>query len=140
MAPLGFEVTERPKVSIETREATTGRVGPRLHGALVLSGERHGRPVSVRIGSGETSPRSEVKVGVTTPEFKAKSRDGKVRPGEDVPVPFAAVLQAMPNSTRWKKLTVEGSSEGIVVARKGGLQADWLCDLWLAEQLADAAA
>jgi len=140
MAPLGFEVTERPKVSIGTREATTGRVGPKLHGALVLSGERHGRLVSVRIDSGETSPRSEVTVGAATPEFKAKSRDGKVRPGEDVPVPFAAVLQAMPNSTRWKKLTVEGGSEGIVVARKGGLQADWLCDLWLAEQLADAAA
>jgi hypothetical protein len=140
MAPLGLEVTERPKVNIETREATTGRVGPRLHGALVLSGERHGRPVSVRIGSGETNPRSEVKVGVTTPEFKAKSRDGKVRPGDDVPVPFAAVLEAMPNSTRWKKLTIEGGPEGIIVARKGGLQADWLCDLWLAERLAGAAA
>lgn len=140
MAPLGFEVTERPTVNIEVREATTGRMGPKLHGALVLSGERHGRPVSVQIGSGETSPRSEVKIGVATPEFKAKSRDGKVRPGDDVPAPFAAALKAMPNSTRWKKLTVEGGPEGIVVARKGGLQADWLCDLWLAERLAEAAA
>jgi hypothetical protein len=138
MAPLGFEVTERPEVNIEVREATSGRVGPRIHGALVLSGERHGRPVSVRLGSGEVSARSEVTIRVATPEFKAKSRDGKVRPGDDVPAPFAAVLRAMPNSTRWKKLTVEGSPEGIVVARKGGEQADWLCDLWLAEQLADA--
>jgi hypothetical protein len=140
MAPLGLEVTERPKVGIETREATTGRVGPRLHGALVLAGERYSRPVSVRIGSGETSPHSEVKVGVATPEFKAKSRDGKVRPGEDVPAPLAAALKAMPNSTRWKKLTVEGGPEGIVVTRKGGAQAEWLCDLWLAERLAEAAA
>ena len=62
MAPLGFEVTERPQVNIEVREATTGRVGPKIHGALVLSGERHGRPVSVRLGSGEVSPRSEVTV------------------------------------------------------------------------------
>jgi hypothetical protein len=139
MAPLGLEATERPKVGIETREATTGRVGPKLRGALVLSGERHGRPVSVRIGSGETSPRTEVRVGVATPAFEAKSRDGKVRPGGDVPAPFAAALQAMPNSTRWKKLTVEGGPEGIVVARKGGAQADWLCDLWLAEHLAEAA-
>ena len=45
----------------------------------------------------------------------------------------------MPNSTRWKKITVDGGPEGIVVARKGGAQADWLCDLWLAERLADAA-
>jgi hypothetical protein len=138
MAPLGFEVSERPTVNIEVREATTGRVGPKIHGALVLKGERHGRPVSVRLGSGEVSPQSEVKVGVATPEFKAKSRDGKVRPGDDVPAPFAAALRAMPNSTRWKKLTVEGGPEGIVVARKGGAQADWLCDLWLAERLADA--
>jgi hypothetical protein len=139
MAPLGLEVTERPKVDIEVREATTGRVGPRVHGALMLSGERHGRPVSVRLGSGEVSPHSEVTVRVATPEFKAKSRDGKVRPGDDVPATFAAALRDMPNSTRWKKLTVEGGPQGIVVARKGGAQADWLCDLWLAERLADVA-
>jgi hypothetical protein len=134
MAPLALEVTERPKVNIEVREATTGRVGPKIHGALVLSGERHGRPVSVRLGSGEVSPHSEVTVRLTTPEFKAKSRDGKVRPGDEVPASFAAVLRGMPNSTRWKKLTVEGGPEGIVIARKGGAQADWLCDLWLAER------
>jgi hypothetical protein len=139
MAPLGLEVTERPKVSIEVREATTGRVGPKVHGALVLNGERHGRAVSVRLGSGEVSPHSEVTVRVATPEFKAKSRDGKVRPGDEVPAPFATALRGMPNSTRWKKLTVEGGPGGIVVARKGGVQADWLCDLWLAERLADAA-
>ena len=139
MAPLGLAVSERPQVNIEVREATTGRVGPKIHGALVLSGERHGRAVSVRLGSGEMSPHSEVTVRLATAEFKAKSRDGKVRPGDDVPPPFAAALRAMPNSTRWKKLTVEAGPEGIVVARKGGAQADWLCDLWLAERLADAA-
>lgn len=139
MAPLGFEVTERPKVNVEVREPTTGRMGPKVRGALVLSGERHGRPVSVRLGSGEVSPHSEVTVRVATAEFKAKSRDGKVRPGDEVPAPFATALRGMPNSTRWKKLTVEGGPEGIVVARKGGSQADWLCDLWLAERLADAA-
>jgi len=139
MAPLGFEVTERPKVNIEVREATTGRVGPKIHGALVLSGERHGRPVSVRLGSGEVSARSEVTVGAPVPEFKAKSRDGKVRPGGEVPERIAAAMRSMPNSTRWKKLTVAGGPEGIVIERKGGAQADWLCDLWLAERLADAA-
>jgi hypothetical protein len=140
MAPLGFEVTERPKVNIETRDATTGRVGPKIHGALVLSGERHGRQVSVRLGGGEVSSRGEVTVRVETPEFKAKSRDGRVRPGDEVPAAIAAALGDIPNSTRWKKLTVEGGPEGIIVARKGGTQADWLCDLWLAEHLADAAA
>jgi hypothetical protein len=138
MAPLGLEVTERPKVNIEVREATTGRVGPKIHGALVLSGERHGRQVTVQLGSGEVSPHSEVKVRVPAPEFKAKSRDGKVRPGDAVPAGITESLRSMPNSTRWKKLTVEGGPEGIVVNRKGGTQVDWLCDLWLAERLADA--
>jgi hypothetical protein len=134
MAPLGFEVTERPKVSIETRDATTGRVGPKVRGALVLSGERHGRQVSVRLGDG----RSEVKVIVAVPEFEAKSRDGRVRPGKDAPAAVGEALEASPNSTRWKKVAAEGGPEGIVVTRKGGEQADWLCDLWLAELLAGA--
>lgn len=139
MAPLGFEVTERPQVNIEVREATTGRVGPKIHGALVLSGERHGRPVSVRLGSDEVSSRSEVTVRVASPQFEAKSRDGRVRPAKGAPDAVAEALQVVPNSTRWKKVTVEGSAEGIVVSRTGGGQADWLCDLWLAERLADSA-
>ncbi len=140
MAPLGFEVTERPKVSIETRDPTTGRVGPKIRGALMLEGQRHGRSVSVRLGSGEVSSTSEVTVQVATPEFEAKSRDGRVRPakGAELPATIAAALEAVPNSTRWKKLEVEGGPEGIVVSRKGGQQADWLCDLWLAERLAEA--
>lgn len=138
MAPLGLEVTERPTVSIETREATTGRVGPKIHGALVLSGERHGHGVSAKRDSGEASSRSEVSVAAPVPEFKAKSRDGKVRPAEGTPESVAAALKAVPNSTRWKKVSVEGGPEGIVVTRKGGEQADWLCDLWLAERLAAA--
>ncbi|HEX7246132.1 MAG TPA: hypothetical protein VF245_11250 [Solirubrobacterales bacterium] len=135
MAPLGLEVTERPKVNIEVREATTGRVGPKIHGALVLSGERHGRAVSMRTADGT----SEVTVRVASPEFKAKSRDGRVRPPEDAPAAIAEALRTVPNSTRWKKLTVEGGPDGIAVTRKGLTdQADSLCDLWLAERLADS--
>jgi hypothetical protein len=106
MAPLGFEVTERPKVNIEVREATTGRVGPKIHGALVLSGERHGRPVSVRLGD----KSSEVSLREPCEEYAATS----------------------------KRVKVESGPEGIAVTRKGGQPADWLCDLWLAERLADA--
>jgi hypothetical protein len=138
MAPLGLEVTERPAVNIEVREATTGRVGPKIHGALVMSGQRHGRAVSVRLGSGEVSARSEVEVGLATPEFKVKSRDGRVRPVDGTPAAIVKALEDTPNSTRWKKLTVEGGPDGIVIKRKGGAQGDWLCDLWLAERLADA--
>jgi len=139
MAPLGLEVSERPEVSIETRDPVTPRMGPKIHGALVLSGARHGRRVSVRLGSGEVSSTSEVAVRTRAPEFEAKSRDGRVRPAEGAPAEIVAALKAVPNSTRWKKVEVEGGPEGIVVSRKGGGQSDWMCDLWLAERLAELA-
>jgi hypothetical protein len=139
MAPLGLKVTERPQVNIEVRQATSDRVGPKVRGALVLSGERHGHQVTVRLGATETKSTSEVTVGgVAAPPFEARSRDGRVRPGETVPEVIVAALAAVPNSTRWKRLEVEGGPEGIVVSRKAGGQADWLCDLWLAERLAAA--
>ena len=138
MAPLGFEVTERPSVDIEVREATTGRVGPKIRGALVLEGLRHGRRVSVRLDSTETTARSTVRVAAPVPQFEAKSRDGRVRPVDGAPQGVIATLKEAPNSTRWKKVAVEGGPEAIEVVRKGGGQADWLCDLWLAERLAES--
>lgn len=136
MAPLGLAVTERPTVSIEMREPATPRMGPKIRGALVLSGERHGCQVSVRVGSGETGSHSEVSVAAPVPEFSARSRDGRVRPADGTPENVVVALKEVPNSTRWKKVTVEGGPEGVVVARRGGGQSDWLCDLWLAERLA----
>ncbi len=138
IAPLGLTVTERPKVSIETREATTGRVGPKVHGALVLSGERNGHRVSIRLGGEEKAGASEVTVATAASRFSAKSRDGRVRPGEGAPETVVATLKSVPNSTRWKKVAVEAGPEGVAVTRKGGEQSDWLCDLWLAERLAEA--
>jgi hypothetical protein len=138
MAPLGLEVTERPKVNIEMRDPVQGRMGPKIHGALVLSGERHDRGVSVRLGSGEIASQTEVTVSGRSPAFEAKSRDGRVRPGGEAPEAVAAALTGVPSSTRWKRLRVQGGPEGIVVSRKGGEQGDWLADLWLAERLAAA--
>lgn len=58
MAPLGLAVTERPTVSIEMREPVSGRYGPKVQGALVLSGERNGRRVSVRVGETDSGSRA----------------------------------------------------------------------------------
>jgi hypothetical protein len=136
MAPLGLELTERPSVDIEMVEPVSGRHGPRVRGALVLSGQRHGRPVTVRLGGTERTGTSEVTIGAPAPTFAARSRDGRVRPADGAPKPIVAALAEVPNSTRWKRVTAEGGPDGIVVARKGGGQSDWLCDLWLAERLA----
>ena len=82
MAPLGLEVTERPKVNIETREATTGRVGPKIHGALVLSGERHGRRVSIRLGD----KSSEISLHESCGEYATSSNRVKVESGPDITI------------------------------------------------------
>ena len=138
MAPLGLEVSERPTVGIEMRDPVQPRIGPKIRGALELSGERHGRRVSVRLGSGEVSSTSEVALHAPVAEFEAKSRDGRVRAADGAPEAIVAALAEVPNSTRWRRLKVSGGPEGIVVSRKGSEQSDWLCDLWLAERLASA--
>jgi hypothetical protein len=138
MAPLGLEVTEQPSVGIETRDPVTGRMGPKVRGALQLSGQRHGRQVTVRLGGEERTGASEVNVGSGGPSFEAKSRDGRIRAADGAPAAIVEALAAVPNSTRWKRLKVTGGPESVVVIRKGGGQSDWLCDLWLAERLATA--
>ncbi len=138
MSPLGLEVVDRPTVGIEMRDPVTRRMGPRVRGELVLAGERHGRHVTVRLGSDTTRARSEVAVGGAVPGFEAKARDGRVRPDGDPAAPIAEALAAVPNSSRWRGVSAAGGPDGVVVTRRGGKPSDWMCDLWLAERLAEA--
>jgi hypothetical protein len=109
MAPLGLAVTDRPDGGFEMRLGMPG-FDYRLRGWTVLSGERHGRRVVVRIGGHEDAGTSEVIVAEPSHEFAARS----------------------------KRLDVESGPEGIVVTRRKGGGREWLCDLWLAERLAAA--
>jgi hypothetical protein len=79
MEPLGLEVSERPTVSIEMRDPVTPRMGPQIHGVLELSGERHGRRVVVRLGSGD----GEVSVAEPSRQYEAASKRISVRSGPD---------------------------------------------------------
>jgi hypothetical protein len=136
MKPLGLRVAERPSGGFEMRYPTTPGFDYRLRGWTVMSGERHGRGVMVRLGGHEDAGASEVIVAAPNTEWSARSRDGRVRPGEGAPATIVASLEGVPNSVRWKRVEVSAGQEGIVVARKRGEQGDWLCDLWLAERLA----
>jgi hypothetical protein len=139
MAPLGLAVTERPDGGFEMRFGSPG-FDYRLRGWTVLSGNRHGRPVVVRIGGNEDAGANEVAIAVPfAGEWTARSRDGRVRPGDGAPAEIVAALAEVPNSTRWKRLEIEAGPEGLLLTRKKGDARDWLCDLWLAERLAPAA-
>jgi hypothetical protein len=131
MKPLGLTLNERPKVRMETRYPTMPGYSARLIGPTVMRGRRHDRPVEVRQEQGH----SEVTVHASVPEFEAKARDGRLA-AEDGGSNAEAVLRALPSSERWKGVSVHGGVDGIAVERKGDPGA-WLCDLWLAERLAD---
>jgi hypothetical protein len=138
MKPLGLRVSKRPSGGFEMRYPTTPGFDYRLRGWTVLSGERHGREVMVRLGGHEDAGTSEVIVAAAGPEWSARSRDGRVRPADGAPDNVVAALKAVPNSVRWKRVEVAGGPDGVIVTRKKGAQQDWLCDLWLAERLAGA--
>lgn len=138
MAPLGLQVSERPQGDFETRAPTMPGFDYRLRGQTVLSGERHGCPVRVSFGGYEEAGVSQVAVGVPGPEWSARSRDGRIQPSEDASEAVTSLLRKLKNSTRWNRLEVEAGAESIVVTRRKASQSDWLCDLWLAEQLAFA--
>ena len=131
MAPLGLGMVERPELRFEPRMPPLWGVNARLRGQLLMEGRRHGRAVSLsQIDSDSTTT-----VKTAVPSFEAKARDGRIGAGGDAPPAIAAVLAELPNSTRWKGVKVRGGQAGIEVERKGDPSA-WLCDLWLAELLA----
>ena len=109
MAPLGLEV-DRAALG-QDRDARPGHPPDRAEDPRRAGAERRAPwpAVSVRLGSGEVRTTSEVTVGEPCREFRVESR----------------------------KVEVSSGPAGIVVFRKGGDQADWLCDLWLAERLAE---
>ena len=108
MKPLGLRVAARPQGGFEPRGPTMPGFDYRLRGMAELSGERHGRQVTIRFGGHEDAGLSEVEIAAPCHEFEARS----------------------------KRVAVRSGSEGVVVSRLGAHQGDWLCDLWLAERLA----
>jgi hypothetical protein len=131
MKPLGLTVDERPEVRLVPRYPAMPGYSAKLIGPTVMSGQRHGRRVEVSQEQG----LSEVTVHANVPEFEAKVRDGRFA-SKDGASNAAAIFRGLPASERWKGVMVHGGAEGIVVERKGDPGA-WLCDLWLAERLAD---
>jgi hypothetical protein len=117
MKPLGLSVAERPEVHMVNRGPMQPGYSARLFGPTVITGERHGHRVELHQEEGV----SELTLKASVSEFEGEP---------------TRVLPGLPGSERWKHVKVHGGSSGIVVDRKGDPGA-WLCDLWLAERLAD---
>jgi hypothetical protein len=136
LSPLGLEMTQQPQVGLEPRLGQAG-YNSKLVGTLLMEGERHGRRVSVRRdGSGPTV----TSVGGAFPEFQLKADGDRLRAARGAPAAVGRALGSLSGSKRWKGVKATGGVDGIAVLRRRDSGFDWLCDLWLAERLADALA
>jgi hypothetical protein len=74
-------------------------------------------------------------VRASVPDFEARARRGRFSVENGVS-DATGVLSAIAASDRRNGVEVRGGRDGVVVDRKDDPGA-WLCDLWLAERLAD---
>jgi hypothetical protein len=133
--PLGLAVDERPTVGVGQRVGPPASLKTDVRGALRMSGKRHGRAVSIAMADGRTS----VRVHADSPQFEAKSSDGKIRGRRnEVPPEIESALREVPGSVGWKEVKLTGGPEGIEVVIGGSGNRNWLAGLWLAERVAAA--
>ena len=132
MKPLGLTMTEAPRLDTHPRAAAPG-VQKEIVGAATYEGKRHGRAVMLRLASPTT-----VTIAGSYPSFDVASRSGKLDAGPGAPAAVDAVIAPLGASELWHGVTVKSGSGGIDVTRRDN-RSSWMCDLWLAERLADAA-
>jgi hypothetical protein len=135
LSPLGLGMTEQPRVGLNPRFDRPG-YSARMVGTFALEGERHGRHVTMQR---ESDGPTIVTVGGSYPEFSVKSDGDRLRAARGAPAQVGRTLGSLSRSKEWKGVELKAGGDGIAVERRrdsSGLA--WLCDLWLAERLADA--
>jgi hypothetical protein len=110
-----------------------------VSGPTVISGERRGRRVEVRL----EARHSQTLVDASTPSFEIEAAsDGRLEAGKRAPAAVRKALEALGTDERWQNVEVSAGADGIAVDRRvrTSQQAEqlWMIDLWLAERLADA--
>ena len=131
MKPLGLEMTEVPSIKTTPRVAGPG-MQKHVVGTATYEGNRHGRAVRLRLGTKTTT-----EVAGVYPAFEIRNRDGRLRPAAVSPPEVETVIAQLAASPLWRGVNVRGGEEGIVVERKDN-RSSWMCDLWLAERLAES--
>jgi hypothetical protein len=140
LEPLGLALTQMPHVGVKPRYGFGGSgMQTDVSGPSVISGERHGRTVEIRLGATE----SQTTVGGSAPGFKVEGDDGRLAASDRTPAELRKIVDEIGSDPRWKKVEATGTADGVVVSRRlrssQATQQLWMADLWLAERLADAA-
>jgi hypothetical protein len=131
MNPLGLTMTEAPRIVTSPRAAGPG-MQKQMVGTAVYEGNRHGRAVRLRLASKTTT-----EVAGVYPAFQIRNREGRLRPAAGSPPEVETVIAQLNASPLWRGVNVRGGEDGIVVER-GDNRSSWMCDVWLAERLADS--
>lgn len=127
----GLAISRTPSVILLPRIGTDG-VGAHTVGPTTFEGQRYGRHVVVQAYAGSTA----VLVAAPTPAFEAVGEDKRLRLISG-PAHVQAVLDAIAEDPRWKRVRISGDQDGVRVNRRGSaVDSDWMLDLWLAEQVA----
>ena len=124
----------RPRVRIRRQAVGPQPFKHETEGAIVYTGTRHDRPVSVRIAGGST-----VTVGGPVREFDVQLKGERLLAAAGAPREVEAVIAPLRASSHWKGVRFSGGPAGVVAERSSGGGEHWMRDLWLAERLADAA-
>ena len=134
LSPLGLDMTQQPRVGLNPRIDRPG-YSAKMVGTFALEGERHGRQVSMRRSS---DGPTVISIGGAYPGFSVKSDGDRLRAARGAPPEVGRVLGSLSRSKRWKGIELDAGGDGITVERRRDSSGfDWLCDLWLAERLAD---
>jgi hypothetical protein len=137
LSPLGLDMTSQPKVGLSPR-IDRPSYSAKMVGTFALEGERHGRHVTM---TRESDGPTTISVGGTYPRFTVKGDGDRLKAGRGAPPEVGRTLGSLSRSKRWKGIELHAGDDGIAVERRRDSSGfDWLCDLWLAERLADAIA
>jgi hypothetical protein len=135
LSPLGLDMTQQPRVGVNPRIDRPG-YSAKMVGTFALEGERHGRRVTM---ARESDGPTTVTVGGSYPEFSVKSDGDRLRAARGAPAGVGRALGSLGRSKEWKGVELKAGGDGIAVERRRDSSGyGWLCDLWLAERLADA--
>jgi hypothetical protein len=87
----------------------------------------------------ESDGATVIAVGGSYPEFSVRSDGDRLRAARGSPPEVGRALGSLSRSKRWNGMELRAGADGITVERRRDSSGfDWLCDLWLAERLADA--
>ncbi|MDO9354331.1 MAG: hypothetical protein Q7T55_11585 [Solirubrobacteraceae bacterium] len=129
--PLGLELVD--VVRVEPRAFAPGAL---VRGRTEMVGVRHGRQVHVILDDAT----SLITVAGDLPTFSLRACASRWNDLDAAPRVVGNWLGRLEPSRRWDGVLVESGPQGLRLQRVDGSTSSWMHDLWLAEQLADAAA